>query len=231
MINFGLYINALTNGSQYFRAIVMPKQTLDLDKVIDHMLIRRSTLTRQDIMAVLDLFFATLFDLILEGFNIVTPLVNFGVSIKGNFESSSDAYDSSRHSAEPKVNVNARFKKQFKAQVQVHQQQANRPMPQPTDYINPNNGYDHDTLTPGGGAKLSGYELQFDAEDPQQGIFLIAGDRSETRVEVVLLNTARELIFLVPNTLATGDYTLQVRARYGNDNIRAGVLERPLTVA
>ncbi|MCB0175299.1 MAG: DUF4469 domain-containing protein, partial [Anaerolineae bacterium] len=78
--------------------------------------------------------------------------------------------------------------------------------------------------------KLRGHNLQFDEADPQQGIFLVAEDQTRTRVEVVLHNTARELIFLVPNTLASGSYTLEVRARYGNDNIRAGVLESTLNV-
>lgn len=105
----------------------------------------------------------------------------------------------------------------------------NRPMPQPGECIIPNSA-DNSTLVPGGGVKLRGHNLQFNEADAEQGIFLVADDQTRTRIEVVLHNTPRELIFLVPNTLTSGEYTLEVRVRYGNDNIRTGILESPLNV-
>ncbi len=231
MINFGLYKNLLTNGSGFFRAIVLPQRTYNLEDVIDRMVEQGTTLTRQDIMAVLDLFFSTIVRLILEGNNVLTPLVNLGASIKGNFDSQYDSFDPSRHRVEPRVNANAQFRRKLQAGARVQQQKANRPMPQPEEYINPNNGDGNNVLTPGGGAKLRGHALQFDPQDTGQGIFLIAEDQSRTRIETVLHNTQRELIFLVPPDLAAGEYTLEVRSRFGTENIRAGFLEQPVSVS
>lgn len=229
MIDFGLYKNKVTNGKNLFRAIVLPKGTATLDDVIDRMLEQGTTLTRQDIMAVLDLFFQTIMMLILEGRNVTTPLVNFGVTIKGNFLSQYDSFDKARHWVRARVNANKQFRNKIKAQAKVQQQKANRPMPQPEEYLNPT-GNDNSILPPGGGAKLRGHNLQFDVADPEQGIFLIANDQTRTRIDGVLHNTARELIFLVPADLTAGEYTLEVRARFGNDNVRSGFLEGSLTV-
>ncbi|MBI1879572.1 MAG: DUF4469 domain-containing protein [Chloroflexi bacterium] len=173
----------MTNGKGFFRAIVLSRRTCDLNNIIDRMVEQGTTLTRQDIIAVLDLFFNTVMLLILEGCNVLTPVFNLGVSIKGNFDSQNDTFDASRHRVEPRVNANAQFKRRLQMTAKVQQQKANRPMPQPEEYINPNNGDDNSVLTPGGGAKLRGHALQFDPEDTGQGIFLIAEDQSRTRIE------------------------------------------------
>ena len=57
-------------------------------------------------MAVLDEFFDTVKLLVLEGNNVVTPLANFSVSVKGNFVSNDDFFDPSRHRVEPIINPN-----------------------------------------------------------------------------------------------------------------------------
>lgn len=230
MIDFGLYKNKLTNGSELFRAIVLTKRSCTLDDVIDRMVEQGTTLTRQDIMATLDLFFHTVSLLILEGCNVLTPLVNFGVSIKGNFDSQYDSFDATRHRVEARANANKQLKDKILAQARVQQQKPNRPMPQPEECINPNNGDGNEVLTPGGGAKLRGHALQFDVDDPNQGIFLIDSDQNRTRIETMLHNTARELIFLVPNDLTTDDYTIEVRARFGSGSIRSGFLDRTVSV-
>ncbi|MCB0211479.1 MAG: DUF4469 domain-containing protein [Anaerolineae bacterium] len=230
MIPYGLYKNKLTNGKEQYRAIVLTNGTYNLDGVIDRMLKQGTTLTRQDIIAVLDLFFRTVMMLVLEGYSVLTPLVNLGVSIAGNFSSQDDSYDKKRHTAKARVNANKAFKDVVERDAQPQQQKPNRPMPQPTECIIPTSS-DNSTLTPGGGMKLRGYNLQFDEADPQQGIFLVAEDQSRTRIQFMLQNTPRELIFLIPTTLVAGQYTLEVKARYGNDNIRTGILEDSLTVA
>ena len=47
---------------------------------------------------------------------------------------------------------------------------------------------------------------------------------------MILRNTGRELSFLMPAPLKAGDYTVEVRARYGSERLRSGRLEQTLTV-
>jgi hypothetical protein len=230
MIDFGLYKNSFANGKGFFRAIVFSRRTYGLGDVIDRMVEQGTTLTRQDIMATLDLFFETIFRLILEGNTVLTPLFNLGVSIKGNFESQTASFDPSRNRVAPRVNANAQFKNRLKMMARVQQHKANRPMPQPEEYLNPNNGAGNDVLTPGGGAKLRGHALKFNEADTEQGIFLVAEDQSRVRIDGVMHNTQRELIFLVPSDLASGEYTIEVRSRLGGENVRVGFLEQTVSV-
>lgn len=74
--------------------------------------------------------------------------------------------------------------------------------------------------------------LNFDPNDPEQGIFIIPanGNGEPVRVEVVLRNSSRELAFLVPGELAAGEYTIEVRRLFGKTDIRTGVLKETLTV-
>ena len=42
--------------------------------------------------------------------------------------------------------------------------------------------------------------------------------------------TPNELIFMTPSGLAPGQYTLMVRARFGQNSVRIGLFEEMLTV-
>ena len=78
--------------------------------------------------------------------------------------------------------------------------------------------------------EIEGRRLQFDRDDPAQGVYFVGEDGTATPAVVVGRNMPSELSFLVPD-LAPGVYTLQVRAvaRRGTE-VRTGKLKAPLTV-
>jgi hypothetical protein len=152
------------------------------------------------------------------------------LSIRGNFEGPMDGFDPNRHQLMIIIRPTRSFQREVKGKAQIRQQETNVPVPKPLKYSNPNNGDAGNTLTPGGGATLHGHRLQVEQDDPDQGVFLVPADESPTRVEVILRNTARELIFLVPGDLPPGEYQVQVRARFGNETIRTGTYEQMLVV-
>jgi len=78
---------------------------------------------------------------------------------------------------------------------------------------------------------LTGRRLRFDLGDAQQGIFLVAADGSETRVERLIKVMPSEVSLIAP-ALPAGEYRLEVRTSPDDDGeIRAGRLESPLTVS
>jgi hypothetical protein len=86
--------------------------------------------------------------------------------------------------------------------------------------------------TPGGMGQIEGHRLKFDPTDAAQGIFFIAADGTETQVAIVGRNKPADLMFMVPDTLTAGEYTLEVRATiHGSTDVRTGALEAPLTVS
>ena len=87
-------------------------------------------------------------------------------------------------------------------------------------------------LTPGGMGELVGHRLKVDPADDAQGVFFVTEDGAETKVAVLGRNKPANLMFLVPDSLTAGNYTLEVRAKiYSGEDLRVGALEVPLVVS
>jgi hypothetical protein len=110
-------------------------------------------------------------------------------------------------------------------QAQVEKQEGGERLPLPLDYTDLNSGELNSQATPGGMAQVTGYRLKFDPADTSQGIFFAAGG-SATRVSIVGKNNPSELMFLVPASLAPGDYTLEIRSTIGNSTLYTGCWPR-----
>ena len=195
------------------------------------MIARGSTITKADALAVLQDYHDTINELVLQGFKVVTPGANYGLSLKGNFSGQTDAFDPSRHQTAARVSPGVQYRRTIRERVQLQKQEPSIPQPKLLAYANLNNGDSGEVLTPGGPAQLNGHRLKFDPADPEQGIFLLAADNTETRIETIIRNTPNELIFLVPAGLAPGNYTLAVRALFGQNSLRTGLFADTLTVA
>jgi hypothetical protein len=212
-------------------ACVRPGQPAEMEDVIERIAEHDSTVSKPDILCVLEDFFNAVELLLLEGRNVNTPLVSFRTSIRGLFTGPNDTFDASRHRLLPRVASGSRLRNTIAARAEVVKQELIPCLPSPNEYVDVNSGAHDSTLTPAGMGQLFGYRLSFDQADPEQGLFFLAAGGGETRVEVVGRNKPGELMFLVP-ALAAGTYTLEVRTVL-NDNheVRRGQLKAVLTVA
>lgn len=231
-IHYSLNENKLTSTPDDFRAVVHPIITSGHEQVIEHMINQGTTVNRPDILASLEGYFSAVESMVLAGHNVNTPIANFGASIKGVFDSPSDQFDHTRHQLCARVTPGVRLRKAIAHSGIIRKQEAKRRQPAPTEFIDINSGERNDLMTPGGMAQLYGHRLQFDASQAEQGIFLIAHDGNHTRVEVLGSNRPSKLVFMIPDGLAPGQYTLEVRAilRFSQD-LRRGSLATHLTVA
>jgi hypothetical protein len=230
-INYVLFENKLTNGSDSYAARVVPASTAGLDDLVDRMIQRGLTIARSEILSLLEDYYTAIEGLVLEGRNVITPVTNFGTSIKGNFSGQSDRFDPSRHQITATVNPGVRLRKAVEERARVVKQEAVKPRPNLLEYTDLNTVARNSTLTPGGMAQVVGHRLKFDPNDANQGIYFIAADGTETKVTIVGRNKPAELMFIVPDSLTAGDYTLEVRAIVSGDEVRAGTLDAALTVA
>jgi hypothetical protein len=230
-ISYSLHRNPLTNGANQYRAIVQSGGTISLEEVIERMVARGSTTTKADAWAVLQDYFTIVEGLLLDGFRVSTPLVNYGVSVKGNFDGQTDSFNASRHWIEASVSPGAQLRRTIQSKAQPQKQLANEPRPRLLEYTDLNSKERDSRLTPGGMGHLAGDRLKFDPADPAQGIFLMAPNGRPIQVEVVGKNTNSELMFLVPASLTPGDYTLEVRSTLGQSALRSGSLSAILTVS
>jgi len=230
-ITYVLVENHLTDNPNDYMARVFPIASSGHEQVVDHMLQRGSTITKADAFSVLENYFATVEKLVLDGYNVNTPLANFRTAIKGNFDGADDAYDPERHRIVAVVSPGKRLRKTMYDKATPVKGEAVLTHPNPLDYIDVSNGNQrNNSLTPNGLGRLLGYRLKFDEADPEQGIFFLGEDGRETRVLVIAQNQPKELSFAVPD-LMVGSYRLVVRAMFGDKDLRSGELEDSLTVA
>ena len=229
-INYATFENNLTSDPDDYTALVISKGTVEIDGIIERMLESGSTVVKADIISVLEDYETAIANLLLEGMNVNTPSCNYTVSVKGVFDSAVDSFDSSRHQLLPSISAGKRLRKVIMERGALVKQEAVKKYPNLQEFIDTATGEKNSAATSGGLGQIVGHRLKFEATDPAQGIFFIAEDDSETHVESIAKNKPSELIFLMP-TLASGNYQLAVRARFGQDDIRTGTLEQTLSVA
>jgi len=169
MIPYAVSENHLTSDPDDHLARVISVGTVDQDALVDDIIKRGTTVTRPDLLAVLDTYHKAIIDRLLEGYRITTPTANYGVTIKGCFEGPADEFDHSRH------------------------------------LLNP--------------------------ADSRQGVFFVAGDGSAVQATMVMRNKPADLTFMVPDGLAAGEYSLEVRtAPTAESDLRTGRLCHTLIV-
>lgn len=237
-IKYRLQKNDLPNGGKSYRARVEYTGLIDLEGILDRMVLQHSTLTRADMLAVLEELLNALLDMLLLGMRVVTPFGEFGLTIKGTFESEQDRYQPGRHQLELVLKPGKRLERDFKRRAKARKVEGNIPYPVPGYYTNLADPAAADQLMPGQMARLTGQKLKFNPADERQGLFLIpltAGLNSPPagpaiRVNQVGHNTSRQLLFLVPPDLPPGPYRLEARAVFGLDRLRSGALPQVLRV-
>jgi len=211
-------------------ARVLRSSTSNLDEVLEVMAQQGCTMFKADILAVLEAYHSAVEFLLRGGHSVNTPGIRYRTSIGGLFSGSDDAYDPARHEVRVHVLPGKRLLQALE-HTPCAKLESNRPLPHPEHYTDIGSGQPDGPLTPGGVGQLSGFRLRFDPSDPEQGVFFIAPAGTATRVETMVKNRLRELIFVVP-ALPAGPYTLEVRAKPQDaDDLRAGALEYTLTVA
>jgi hypothetical protein len=169
--------------------------------------------------------------MLLEGWTILTPVVNYRLTMRGIFEGRNDDFDPNRHQVTVQATAGRRLRKTLRDRARVARQTTQQQVPVLVEYLDVASGAAHSVLTPGNQGIVIGKLLKFDAADAAQGIFFVATDGTATRVESVAWNGENKHIFLVP-ALPAGEYVLQVRASFnGNGDVRTGALEDKLVVS
>ncbi len=228
---FSLFPNHMTSDPGDYYAVVQPARTRTNDDIADRIVQMGSTVTMADIASVLEDRDSVVRTMLLDGDRVKTSLVSLCVVIKGVFDGPQAPFDASKH----QFNVTATPLRALIAWIQgrasAEQVTAVFPEPQLLRFTDVLSGEMDSVITPGSVGSLIGRLLKFDPGDPQQGVFFVAADGTDHKVETMVKNLPAESIFIMP-TLAAGNYGLEVRALLkGNTEIRAGALRHTLTVS
>lgn len=209
-LRYGLVENHLTSDPGDYMAIVQDNETFTEEQIVERMISRGSTVTKAEALSVLEEFGLALEDILKGGNNVNTKLFAIYPSISGVFTNSTDSFDASRHAIRMNVSVGSRFNKTTSS-IQAQKVETVSPMPVLQKFTDLKNKAVNESFTPGQIASITGLLLKFNENDPQQGIFFISSDNSETKVTNITKNKPSELLFFVPETLTSGNYYIEVR--------------------
>ncbi len=235
MANYSLKDNPLTADPNDKLAQLEGVKSYSQDGIIDRMLKRGTSLTKTDMLAALNAFNEEVIYITEEGGTVSTPLFSTSLSISGVFANADDTFDPKRHS----LNVNSRTGSALKEAAQKIKL-TKVPHTINTPWIT---GV-RDTLasenaeckvSAGNVIELTGAHLKFDNTDTEQGVFFV-NDAGEIRCTKIVDNKDKRTLFVLPLTVAAGEYKLEVRSKVKSksaDNlkaVRAGTFERFITV-
>ncbi len=228
-LKYALFENHLTSDPNDYMAVVQELQSKSQNDIIDLMIGRGSTVTKAEALSVMEEYASAIEQLLKDGYAINTPLFNLSPSVKGIFGSADEPFNPNTHRVQINISTGTRLRS-IGSSVVTERIKGSSPRPDPEYLYDLGSDSRNESLTPGNIAQIRGSRLKFEESDPQQGIFLIAADGTETRVNTVSRNKPAQLDFLVPN-LNAGEYRLEVRAiLYKGKELRKGAVSLLLTV-
>lgn len=230
-IKYSLYKSPFSDDPNEYVARVRSARSANVEDVIKEMLDRRSIVSNKStILAVLELYFSTVEDMLLDGCRINTPIANYSTSIQNSFAGSKARFNRRRHNVHPVVAAPSSLRDVMRKHAKVTRQGSHIRIPLPEAYVD-QSGERNGKLTPGGIGILSGRELKFEPDDEKQGIFF-TGNGGSIRASVIATNKPSQLIFMVPSDLSPGEYVLEVHARPRHaTKVRQGSLGAVLVVS
>ena len=235
MLKYALRENLLTPEPNDYMAQVTDSQSYNLEKIIDKMIERGSTLTKADITATMQIYTETICSLLEEGFQINTPLINTSMSISGVFDGATDSFDSSRHNVNINITPGTKLKETL-SKVKTQKVEATSTDPFVTEVKDIVSGKVNESLTKGGILQAVGARLKFDNSDEAQGVFLVPETGSAVRCGVVAENKPARVMAMIPADITAGTYYLEIRSKMltaakTTKTLKTGRFSKPLVIA
>jgi hypothetical protein len=227
-IRFSLKANRL--GGQEtspYTARVRSYKTMSREELIADMAAMNASVSRQEIIVVLDLMKAVIQKYLLSGFRVKTDLFNARVTVQGGFASEEDEYDSGRHTVHVRMAPAADLRKAVAHDARMELIHSDEPLPKLYRVYDFESRTKNNTVSPGHVAEVKGANLDYDQADGAQGVYFVNGANA-VKAEVVHKLHGSRVMFKVPE-LASGSYRLVMRRAFGSE-IREGTLKGELSV-
>jgi hypothetical protein len=232
-IKYSLIENLLTTDPNDYYPQIQLTQRVGKDVIVDRVLSLGASANRSEISSVLDLLGEAVLGLLLDGYRIdLAGVVDIFPRMQGVFDGSDDRFDRTRHTLGVSAIPSPGFISRLRSQAIVTKEETPRPAPHPIEYKDAAIGIINGPVTKGNIGTLRGSRLKFNPVASDEGIFFVAAAGGiATKVESISTNKPGQLVFVIPSSLKSGEYNLQVRSRmYGSIDVRYGTLDGVLSV-
>ncbi|RXQ94487.1 DUF4469 domain-containing protein [Ancylomarina salipaludis] len=222
--------NHLSKGSDNYIGRTLTIGIINKTDLIHEIAKEGTGITSYEVESIFKRLEVILPDLLQKGYSINTPLVNFSPSLRGVFNNWDDSFDSKRHSLLFKTSSGVILKRAAK-ETKLYKCDSRSYTIDIFSFTNHNKTPGTDILSPGSIGELRGNHLKLDESDPRQGIFLLAEDGTEYRIDVYAHNTISKQLFQIPTELNAGKYILELRSLPTHSSqLKKGRLDTPLWV-
>lgn len=232
-IHYSLYKNPLPAAADSYAARIHSNESAELEDIVQRILEQGTTVTKPDVLAVLENAIDAVDSMLLEGYRVnLGGLCELFPRLKGKFDSITDHYDPARHKLDVGANPGRRIRNTVRSSGSLVKDETILPHPSVLSFHDVTTNTYNDQAIPGGVAAIAGHRLAYDAAQPDEGIFFITGG-TEERVVNIQKNKPSELVFQIPSSLTANTYNLEVRARFGSttSELRSGRLDGTITVS
>lgn len=230
-MKYALYRNHLTEGENDFSAVPLSLTNKKIEDIITQITKPGSILKHTECVAVIHDFFRAISENLVEGIGFVSEYIRIQPSISGMFDGQGDQFDGQRHQKQISVSASGELKNAI-SKLKLEKVLPNVRTPEIESVYDLKSQQLDGVLSPGHMIEIRGIRLKVNMDQPDEGIYLISnGERAETRLEFIHSNLPSTLSAMLPEGLAAGDYTLEVRTRLaGNSNLFTGVFTKTLSV-
>lgn len=237
MLKFTLVENLLTARNNDYMAQTVQVRSFSTEEITELMLNRGSLLTKADILAVLEVYYQEIANIIADGNGINTKAYHIAPSISGVFEGMNDGFDSSRHQIRLNLRAGSLLHEATK-KIRVEKTIGISTMPLITEVYDIKSNTSNELLTPGFNLRITGNRLKVAGESEMIGVYftnLTTHERIAVELSDMVINNPSELIIIIPS-LDAGSYHLEVVTQYSSGgstflkNPRTGIFDKELTV-
>ncbi len=228
MIKYALFLNKLTEDPLDCAARVVDVPNYYLEDIVKRATQEGKAMTEEEMYAAYSSIEKAMIDIIGEGGSVQLSILNTAFTISGVFDTDEEPFTEGKHRLNLKIypsdNLVVAARKNRLKRVRAKEY-----APEPTKLEDIASGTANERLTPGNMACLKGINLKFDAEQADEGLYVVSDRGPATKVDQLARNMPGELVFLVPGKLAKGNYWLEVRNR-SYQTLSIGRLKHPLVV-
>jgi len=175
------------------------------EELVEEMLKKNTSLTRQDILAVISLMKESLMEKIHRGYAVHTELFRAGTSIKGDFKSLSDKFDPEKHRLCFSMKAPLDLQKEIESQAAVQQVRQEKQQPLIRSIYRFEENRSSHRFLPGDLVEIHG--RAFIAEKNLE--VLLTEDDSSYSLEIHRISE-RRILCNIPADIPPGSYTLLV---------------------
>ncbi len=209
-LRYGLIPNHLTDDPNDYMGIVTDNDTVNVETIVQRMTGKGSTITKAEALSVVEEYEYAVVEAVKNGNSVNTKLFKINPSVSGVFVDKHDGFDPARHAVRLNMNAGSRLSEAI-SDIELRKVEITSPQPVIQQFIDLKTNVVNESFTAGQIASIRGSLLKFDEVDRAQGIFFIAADGTETRVDNVVKNKPSELLFFVPEALTSGTFQVEVK--------------------